>query len=355
MSRPLVSVIVPIYNKEKLLARCVDSIINQAYTDLEIILVDDGSTDGSLAICREYEAKDSRVNVVSKPNGGVSSALNTGLAFGHTGYGGGYIGFVDADDEMHPDMYRILVDLILKTDADIACCSHNICYEEGFLPPATHSGNTSVLTPEAFAAGWFFASGYPNATGYYWDKIYKDTLFETVKFDEESSLSQDVQLNVELLYHVNKIATIDKPLYNYWQYGTSLSHTNKVTPDIEEGLFKASLAMERYLYERLDGKEYRALRANRAAFGYMTSMARCYNFIDKASRGPLLKRHTDRLDAIYAKDRDNLSLKSRGFIVLASRLPWLCGVACRIIYKTHKRKERARIRRSLMPWPKAAG
>jgi hypothetical protein len=162
----------------------------------------------------------------------------------------------------------------------------------------------------------------------------------------------DVQFNIKLLHWggVGKVATIDKPLYNYWQYDTSLSHTSKITPDIEEGQFKANMAIERYLYERLDGEKYRALRANRAAFGYMISMARCYNYMDKASRGPLLKRLAGRLDSIYTRDRDCLSLKSRGFILLATRLPWLCGIACFVVYRVHKMVINAETRRALTPY-----
>lgn len=258
------------------------------------------------------------------------------------------MGFVDADDEIHPDMYKTLVELMLKTNADIVCCSHNTCYETGFLPPATLSGKTALLTPEEFAANLFLVGGHPEISGFYWDKVYKAALFETMRFDEGYSLTLDTKMMIELLYKVSRIATIDKPLYDYWQYDTSLSHT--VIPDIE--LFESYLAAERYLYERLDREEYRALRANKVVFGYIVLVMRCYNYFDRTGRAAQLARLNDRLASIYTKDRDVLSAKNRGFMLLSLRLPWLCGIVCLFIYKVVRKimKKNAKIRRSLMPY-----
>lgn len=100
-----ISVIVPVYNAEKYLDRCVESIVAQTYKNLEIILVDDGSTDNSPAICDAWAKKDSRIRVIHKKNGGVSSARNAGL----DACTGDYIGFADADDWMEPDMYEVLI------------------------------------------------------------------------------------------------------------------------------------------------------------------------------------------------------------------------------------------------------
>ncbi len=114
-----ISVIVPIYKVEEYLHRCIDSIINQTYTNLEIILVDDGSPDNCPMICDEYAKKDSRIRVIHKKNGGLSDARNAGLEIAT----GEYIGFVDSDDWIHKDMYHILYKNIIEKDADIAECS----------------------------------------------------------------------------------------------------------------------------------------------------------------------------------------------------------------------------------------
>ena len=116
MNNPKVSVIVPVYNVEKLLQRCIDSILAQTFTDFELLLIDDGSKDKSGEICDEYAANDDRIIVIHKDNGGVAEARNAGLRAAR----GELIGFVDADDWLAPEMYAILYDNMLKEDADIS-------------------------------------------------------------------------------------------------------------------------------------------------------------------------------------------------------------------------------------------
>ena len=119
MDNLLISVIVPVYNTEKYLGRCVDSIINQTYTNLEIILVDDGSPDNSPAICDEYAKKDQRIKVIHKENGGLSSARNAGLDIAK----GDFISFIDSDDWVEKDLFEVLVSLYGKTQAEIIASS----------------------------------------------------------------------------------------------------------------------------------------------------------------------------------------------------------------------------------------
>ena len=116
----LISVIIPVYNVEKYLRRCIDSVINQTYKNLEIIIVDDGSTDNSSNICDEYTNKDSRVKVVHKENGGLSSARNVGIELAK----GDLIAFVDSDDYIELEMYEKLKENMDKYDSDIAICQY---------------------------------------------------------------------------------------------------------------------------------------------------------------------------------------------------------------------------------------
>lgn len=126
---PLVSIIVPIYNAKDYLPQCVDSLLNQTYTNLDVILVDDGSTDGSGALCDAY-ASDSRVHVVHKNNGGISSARNAGLDVAK----GDYIAFCDADDYVHQQMIEILLNTSVGNGCDLSICGLS-CVEEGFSVP----------------------------------------------------------------------------------------------------------------------------------------------------------------------------------------------------------------------------
>ena len=116
--QPLISVIVPVYNVEEYLPRCLDSIINQTYTNLEILLIDDGATDNSGKICDEYAQKDNRIRVFHKPNGGVSSARNMGL----DNSTGEYVGFIDSDDYVELEYFEVLLGVAKEHNADIARC-----------------------------------------------------------------------------------------------------------------------------------------------------------------------------------------------------------------------------------------
>ena len=120
--KELISIIVPVYNVEQYLDDCLISIINQTYKNIEIILIDDGSTDKSGKICDEYAKKDSRIIVIHKENGGVSSARNAGLRIAK----GAYIGFVDPDDWIAEDMYEVLYSNAKKYDADVSVCKYKI-------------------------------------------------------------------------------------------------------------------------------------------------------------------------------------------------------------------------------------
>ena len=122
----LISIIVPVYNMEQYMERCVNSIINQTYSNLEIILVDDGSTDRSPAMCDEYALKDARIKVVHKANGGLSDARNAGLKVAT----GAYIGYVDSDDWVELSMYQKLYESCIENDAQVAVCRYAKAYQD---------------------------------------------------------------------------------------------------------------------------------------------------------------------------------------------------------------------------------
>ena len=116
----MISIIVPVYNAELYLDRCINSVLNQTYKEFELILIDDGSTDSSLSICYDYASKDSRIVVLSKKNEGAGLARNEGLKIAK----GDYIGFVDSDDYISPDMYREMYRKAIENDADIVQCGY---------------------------------------------------------------------------------------------------------------------------------------------------------------------------------------------------------------------------------------
>ena len=145
MNCPLISIIVPVYQVEKYLKKCVCSIISQTYRNLEVILVDDGSTDNCPALCNQFQVDDNRIKVIHQKKGGLSHARNVGLKFAT----GDFISFVDSDDWLEPNMYKVLMTALMQTNADIAVCDRYIETENTTSNPSkVKSGEIKLYSPE---------------------------------------------------------------------------------------------------------------------------------------------------------------------------------------------------------------
>ena len=174
MKKGFISVIVPIYKVEKYLRRCVNSILRQSYTKLEILLIDDGSPDACPEICEAYAKTDSRVRVIHKENGGLSSARNTGLEIAE----GEYIAFVDGDDYIHSEMLKQLYHALKDTDADLSVCNLQYVNEEGYKIPTYPD---TIIENELLNADEDFLKSQKNFGYYYivvWNKHYKIKIWE---------------------------------------------------------------------------------------------------------------------------------------------------------------------------------
>lgn len=201
MDLPLISVIIPVYKVEKFLPKCLDSIIGQTYKNLEIILIDDGSTDNSGKICDEYALKDTRIRVVHQKNQGLPLARNAGLKIAH----GEYIAFVDSDDYIELDMYEYLWKLISKQNADVAMC--NACEDEGFY------SQKPIDVPYALGPiQKFFEFSDWMAP---WNKLYKRELIGDVRFDPTASTGEDELFNFELAKKNALVALGNQSKYHY--------------------------------------------------------------------------------------------------------------------------------------------
>lgn len=211
---PQISVIVPVYKVEQYLNRCVDSILNQTYTDLEIILVDDGSPDNCPAICDDYAAQDARVKVIHKKNGGLSSARNAGLDAAH----GDYIAFVDSDDWVDPEMYEALIKLAEEHDADIVQSEYRFYRPwktENKILDCDNRGTVDCYTNmEALEALYFGPQMFDGITIMVWTKIYKAELLKDIRF-VEGYIHEDVEFTPRVLYAAKKIIKYNKSFYNY--------------------------------------------------------------------------------------------------------------------------------------------
>lgn len=201
MKGPLISIIIPVYRTEKYLRKCVESVLAQTYTNLEIILVDDGSPDNCGKICDEYAAKDKRIRVIHQPNQGLSAARNAGLDIAK----GEYIGFVDSDDYIEPDMYEYLYGLIIRDNASMSVCC--VCQDEGFRErkPCQHP-YLLIGASEIFSFNeWIFAT----------NKLYGRNFISTLRFNTSTSYGEDGLFVFELAKSNAPVALGNQAKYHY--------------------------------------------------------------------------------------------------------------------------------------------
>ena len=208
-SQPKISVIVPVYKVEKTLDKCVESIIGQTYKNLEIILVDDGSPDNCPAMCDGWAEKDSRIRVIHKENGGVSSARNAALDIAT----GDCIGFVDSDDWIEPEMYSSLIQKISESGKNIALCSYYAVEISGERNECRCVADKEVLDKDDYFR--FIVLGGDG--GYIWNRLYDADILKEVRFDEDIWYSEDLLFNFKTAQKSNGAAILDKIEYNYVQ------------------------------------------------------------------------------------------------------------------------------------------
>lgn len=207
MQQELISIIIPVYNVEKYLNQCLDSVINQTYRNLEIILVDDGSTDSSGLICDEYKGKDERITVIHKKNGGLSDARNVGIEI----CSGRYITFIDSDDYVLEDYVGYLYELLYKYNADMSVCD-KVCFKEHekikdrkqIIKEESIDKETALLY--MMYGSWIDVSA--------WCKLYKKELFDNIRYTP-NLLFEDSDIIYKLIDKCNKICVSNKSEYCY--------------------------------------------------------------------------------------------------------------------------------------------
>lgn len=225
---PKMSIIVPVYNVEKYLRKCIESILNQTFKDFELILVNDGSLDKCGEICDEYVKKDKRIKVIHKNNGGQSSARNAALDIAQ----GDYIGFVDSDDWIDPDMYETLYNLIIKSKKDIA----NISFTKVFKnKKEIFSSHQEILLEKMTAMEELI--NHKLYGNYFWANLFKSSLIKQFRF-KEGIIFEDVDLMYRIFDKSNGIITIGAPKYNYLQRENSTINTYKKNKNIDFHLIK---------------------------------------------------------------------------------------------------------------------
>lgn len=205
---PQISVIVPVYNVEKYISRCIDSILAQTFSDFELILVDDGSPDRCGVICDEYAAKDSRIRVIHKENAGPSAARNAGIDWVLKNSNSEWFCYIDSDDWVHLRLLEKLYEAVKKHKVEIAICGFSEetdtcqCFDE-------HIGGSRLCTAEEF-----FVDNNINAT-VVWAKLYHRRCFEQIRYPE-GKIHEDDYITYKVLFSQEQIAVIDTPMYAYF-------------------------------------------------------------------------------------------------------------------------------------------
>lgn len=218
----LISVIVPVYNVEKLLPKCLDSILAQTHENLEIILVDDGTKDRGGLICDEYAARDSRIKVIHKENGGLSSARNAGLDIAR----GEYIGFVDSDDWIEPQMYETMLALAEKHGVKLVCAGRwDVSERTGEKTKGLCPEKEEVVSGEELAGRIFLWQNLDSAA---WDKLYHRSLWQTQRYPL-GRINEDIPVTYRVALEAGKAAMCPHPFYNYFHRAGSITTAKAVT------------------------------------------------------------------------------------------------------------------------------
>ena len=258
---PLLSVIVPVYNTERYLTTCLESILDQIYSNIEVIVVDDGSTDESGKICDEIAKRDSRVTVIHKDNAGLSSARNIGIQVAS----GKYIAFVDSDDYLRKDTLEKLINTALETNSDIVISNYYLYFHDGndikhlkHMPKKKTYSNNEVINLMLLN----------RIQGHVWNKLFKYSLLNKINFEfEKDRIIEDIFPIFKAVNSASKIVYIDEALYFYRQREESL--VNKRNKKLTEDYHHAAISIIKYIKENKIKVKEESLRAFKAeVFSY---------------------------------------------------------------------------------------
>lgn len=280
MPQPLVSIIVPIYNAQDHIARCVESIRRQTYQNLEILLLNDGSQDVSLQVCQMYAGVDRRITLIDKANSGVAATRNLGLRYAT----GEYLQFVDADDTLQPNATELLVDRAARYDADLVIAHYNRIRPPRPRSPEAEARHPQAPRPDRVQTFGFLMEGPMDkeafaarlmqepASFYYgvmWNKLYRASLVhahEDVVCAEDLDWSEDLTFNLSYIRYAQQFYALSTPIYNYYNTPGSAVHTvlnpvNVVTTRATLFSYYKELYEQMGLYEEYKAQIYKYLVA----------------------------------------------------------------------------------------------
>lgn len=249
MKNELISIVIPVYNVESYLHKCIDSILSQTYSNIEIILVDDGSTDSSGKICDDYLKKDSRVRVIHKTNGGLSEARNFGIEV----CSGSFIGFVDSDDWIEKEMYASLYARLSATQTMMAVCGRYDCVGSKKYNGMCPSKN--LYTDEEFLKKLFQAKEVDVSAC---DKLYHKSLFDDIRYPV-GEINEDAAVIYRIVQKAGMVSAVNERYYNYNHRESSITtvpFSEKRLVELKNGKKMMELVQEKYPHISNEAKGY---------------------------------------------------------------------------------------------------
>ena len=297
----MISIIVPVYNAEKYIRKCLDSIVNQTYKDLEIILVDDGSPDNSGAICDEYAQNDSRIKVIHKQNGGLSSARNAGLDVAS----GEFLTFIDSDDYIEENTMADVVDAISQRDVEIVLIREKQVNLKGETTKIVGDKptNTTFYKDKEFLVELVLGKQINGAC----DKFYKRDCIKDLRFEEGRHHGEDMLFNVSYLDRVKTVGYVDSIKYSYVANDDSVTHASFNSHSIDNIYFKDkvfSIVKEKY-------PTYSGILARRCFVARLTLLRLIYGSAQQKKQKTLIKEVQDYLRQTYNQTKRELSRKEK--------------------------------------------
>lgn len=291
MKNSLISIIIPVYNMEKYLAKCLDTVVNQSYTNLEILLIDDGSIDASSQICKEYLKKDNRIKYYKKKNGGLSSARNFGL----DKCNGDYIGFVDSDDVIHKDMFSILYNNIKVTNSDLSICEVTRFNENPeFKVIDSYKTYSKQEVLKIILEDIKICNFAVN-------KLYKRDIIKDIRYPI-GKVQEDVGTTYKYIMNAKKIVYTESKLYGYYSRSNSISKSinKKFVYDYFEMIEKRAIDLKEY-----DIDDYLDLNKVNVILGMFINLSMNKSLlIDKELKDYMTKKRRE-LRILHKKTRKN--------------------------------------------------
>lgn len=306
---PKVSIIIPAYNIAPYLKRCLESVKNQTYEELEVIIVDDGSTDQTGKIADFFAENDKRFHVIHKENGGVSAARKTGLEQAD----GEYIGFVDGDDYIEPAMYEKLIELAVRYNADIAHCGYQMVFPDRV---DLYYGSKQLKVQDTYTGVRDLLEGNLIEPGLV-NKLYRHKLFEDIEYDENIVINEDLLLNYFLFHRSEKAVFIDIPYYHYMVRKNSAS-----TSEWNEHKLRDPLHVLEIMYERENDGKLKQIINNRYIYQIIRLII-LQSDKQKAELHKYQKEYKKKLEIVLKHtNRKEISRKNFWMAQIALRCAW---------------------------------